>query len=265
MAETADTATVLAALPLGLAIGLVVGTVGGGGAILALPALVYVLGEPVGAATTASLIVVAVAATFGIGAASRHESVCWRIVASFSVPAALGAALGTLAGQDASAKLLTLAFVPVMFVAAAMTAVRGAAADGEDEAGCPPVRPAASALLGLAVGALTGFFGVGGGFMIVPVLSIALGLSMTRATASSLAIIALTGAVALATHLAQGAEPDWPLTIVLALATAGGAIAGAGFARRLPERALAFGFAGLVAALAIFLLVDVLALGGPPV
>ena len=84
------------AILLGLAIGIVVGAVGGGGAILALPVLVYVLDEPVGPASTASLVVVAVAAAIGAGSLARHGRVCWRLAFTFAVPAAIGSVFGTL-------------------------------------------------------------------------------------------------------------------------------------------------------------------------
>ena len=74
------------AILLGLAIGVVVGAVGGGGAILALPVLVYVLDEPVGPASTASLVVVAVAAAIGAGSLARHGNVCWRLALTFAAP-----------------------------------------------------------------------------------------------------------------------------------------------------------------------------------
>ena len=94
----------LLAIPFGLAIGLVVGSVGGGAAILALPVLEYVLGEGVNQATTASLIVVALAAGVGGGALARHGHVCWRIALSFAAAAAIGAIGGTVAGSAVGAK-----------------------------------------------------------------------------------------------------------------------------------------------------------------
>src|SRR5918992_3806698 len=90
----------LIAVPFGLAIGLIVGAVGGGGAILALPVLVYVLGEGVGPASTASLIVVALAAAVGAGALARHGHVCWELAVTFSVPAALGSVAGAFANAE---------------------------------------------------------------------------------------------------------------------------------------------------------------------
>ena len=92
------------AIPFGIVIGLIVGAVGGGGAILALPVLVYVLGQGVGPASTASLIVVAIAAGVGAGALAWRGHVCWRMALIFSLPAAAGSLLGTIANGAVSGK-----------------------------------------------------------------------------------------------------------------------------------------------------------------
>ena len=257
----------LLAIPFGFAIGAVVGTVGGGGAILALPVLVYVLGEGVSPASTASLIVVALGASFGAGSQARDGRLCWRVALAFSLPAAMGASLGTLASQEIDPRALVLLFVPVMLLAAILTYRRGDDAievpDADDD--CPPAISLSLGASGVGVGAMTGFFGVGGGFLIVPALTMLLGLSMRRAIAASLAIITLTGLAALASHLAVGADPNWGLTAVLAASAAVGAVAGSFAGRRLAPRTLAHGFGLVVAVVALFLLVDVLFLGGPPV
>ncbi len=257
----------LLAIPFGLLIGAVVGTVGGGGAILALPVLVYVLGQGAGPAATASLIVVALGASFGAGVQARDGNLCWRLAVSFSIPAAAGAYLGTVANSQVDPRTLILAFVPVMLAAGILTYRRG---DERDRAGtgvdrgCPAAVSAPAAGSGLAVGAMTGFFGVGGGFLIVPALTVLLGLTMRRAVATSLAIITMTGLAALASHLAIGSAPDWPVTIVLAAAAALGAVAGSRLGRDLDPRTLAHAFGVVVVTVALFLLLDVLVLGGPP-
>jgi uncharacterized protein len=255
------------AIALGLGIGVVVGTIGGGGAILALPVFVYVLGEGVSSASTASLIVVTLGASAGAGAQAVQGRVCWGVAAAFAVPAAVGAYLGTIAGASVSPRTLILAFVPVMLIAAATTYARGVEDDGDDgqPLGCPRPDPARSGLGGLAVGAMTGFFGVGGGFLVVPALTSLLGLPLRRAIATSLAMIGFTGIVALGIHLARGAEPDWPLTIALSGAAAAGALAGSGLGNRVSTATLGRAFGLVVALLAVALLVDVLVLGGPPV
>ena len=255
----------LLAVIFGLAIGLVVGAVGGGGAILALPVLVYVLGEDVGPASTASLIVVAVAAAVGAGALARHGQVCWRLALLFSAPAAAGSLLGAVANTAVGPSALILGFVPVMLVAALATWQRAGSGGAEDGArGCP--RPPALRVLaaGFAVGALTGLFGVGGGFIVVPVLSIWFGAGFRRAVATSLVIITLTGLAALASHLVAGAAPAAGLTAALAGATAAGALLGAAVNRRVPQQVLGRAFAVVVVVVALLLLVDTLALGGPP-
>jgi uncharacterized protein len=249
------------AILLGLAIGVVVGSVGGGGAILALPVLVYVLDEPVGPASTASLVVVALAASIGAGSLARHGRVCWELAFRFSVPAAIGSLLGTAASRSVSAGALVLAFVPVMLLAAAATWTR----KGDDsDGGCPTPALARVAIAGLGVGVLTGFFGVGGGFVIVPVMTLWLGVPFRRAVATSLVIITLTGLAALASHLITGSRPDLRITAELAGATGVGALVGSMIGERLPQQVLRRGFAVIVTVVALALLMDVLVLGGPP-
>jgi uncharacterized membrane protein YfcA len=249
------------AILLGLAIGVVVGAVGGGGAILALPVLIYVLDEPVGPASTASLVVVSVAAAIGAGSLARHGRVCWRLAFTFAAPAAAGSLLGTFASRSVGGSALVLAFVPVMLIAAIATWMRtGDDADG----GCPEPPLSRVLVAGLGVGALTGFFGVGGGFVIVPVLTLWLATPFRRAVATSLVIICLTGVAALASHLLTGSRPDLAITAQLAGATGIGALIGTMVGERLPQQVLRRGFAIVVSVVASALLVDVLVLGGPP-
>lgn len=249
----------------GLLIGFIVGTVGGGGAILALPVLVYVLGEPVGPASTASLIVVAVAASVGASSLALKGHVCWRLALVFSLPSAAGSLAGAVANTLVGPAALILAFVPVMLAAAYGTWRRAGSPAGEAGTGdCPSVRLGAVAVSGLAVGLLTGFFGVGGGFVIVPVLTLAFGLGFRRAVATSLVIITLTGTAALVSHLAQGARISVGVTVALADGTMAGALAGALVGGRVPQRLLGRAFAVVVTLVAVFLLVDTIAFDGPP-
>jgi uncharacterized membrane protein YfcA len=155
-----------------------------------------------------------------------------------------------------------LAFVPVMLTAAALTWRR--AGEEETDGGCPRPPLHRVAVAGLLVGVMTGFFGVGGGFVIVPVLTLWLGAPFRRAVATSLVIICLTGLAALASHLAAGAKPDLAITAVLACSTGLGALAGTLVGERLPQAVLRRGFAVIVTVVAAGLLLDVLVLGGPP-
>ncbi|CAN5282812.1 sulfite exporter TauE/SafE family protein [soil metagenome] len=249
---------------LGLAIGLVVGSVGGGGAILALPVLVYVLGEPVNPAASGALVVVAVAAAVGAASLARSGQVCWRLALTFAAPAAVGALLGTLGGAEVGGALLVLLFVPVMLVAAFATWQRAQGEMDDEGGGCPQPAPGPVLVAGLAVGLLTGFFGVGGGFVIVPVLTLWFGVGFRHAVATSLVIITLTGLVALLSHLAAGSEIDVAVTAALAVPTAVGAFVGTRLSERLPVALLTRAFAVVVCVVALLLFVDVLLLGGPP-
>ncbi len=121
--------------------------------------------EPVGPATTASLVVIAVAASVGAGSLARGGHICWRPALTFSTPAAAGSLAGAIANKHVSGPALIIAFVPVMITAAFATWRRAGTSDPptEETSDCPHVGLFQIAAAGLAVGLLTGFFGVGGG------------------------------------------------------------------------------------------------------
>jgi uncharacterized protein len=244
---------VLLAIVFGVAIGVAVGALGGGGSVLAVPALVYVLGEDLPDATTAGLAVVGAGALAGAARHALDRRVCWRHAISFTVAAVPGIALGTLAGDAVADEVLLIAFALVMLAAARSIwrrAEREEPDPGRDYDACPPLRLPKDALAGVAVGFVTGFLGVGGGFLIVPTLAVGLAFTMRTAVGTSLAIITATSALSLITHLGAGRAVDVPVTLAMALACAAGAIAGAAVSGRIPQRALGRAFATLVLAVA---------------
>jgi len=252
----------LAAL-LGVVIGVAVGALGGGGAVLALPLLVYLLDQPVHAATTASLLVVAAAGAAGGAGQARAGLVCWDCVAALTVAAALGSIAGTALNTAVGGDAILLAFVPVLLLAAGAIWRSGRHPGGDDEH-CPRVQVAPAVLAGLVVGVLIGFFGVGGGFLVVPMMVFALGFPLRRAVATSIVVVALVSAVALVVHLIGGGEIDLPLAVAMAAGAVAGALAGSALGPALPRATLARGFATLVTAVAAWLLISVTLLGGPP-
>ena len=259
---------IAAAVVFGVAIGLTVGMLGGGGSVLAVPVLVYVLGQSVHQATTASLVIVTAGALAGGWRHAREGRVCWRHATAFTAAALPGVVAGTVLGQAVSGAALIAAFAVVMLAAAAAT-WRKASADGDltvvrAAGGCPPVRLGRDLGAGVVIGFMTGFFGVGGGFLIVPTLAIALALSMRLAVGTSLAIITATSVLGLAAHLAAGRGIDVGLTVAMSAACAAGAAAGAQVAGRIPQRRLGRGFALLVTAVATYLLISAAFVGGPP-
>jgi uncharacterized membrane protein YfcA len=262
---------VLSAIPFGLLIGLAVGTLGGGGSVLAVPVLVYVLDQSVEEATTASLLVVATGAVAGGLGHARAGRVCWRHAGSFTAAAVPGIAAGTLAAEAVSGTLLLAGFALVMLAAArALWRKSAAPADAEPDgpwertAACPPLRLPRDLVAGAAIGFVTGFFGVGGGFLIVPTLAVALAFTMRTAVGTSLAIITGTSLLGLVAHLLAGRGMDVGVAAGMTAACMVGAVAGAGLVGRIPQRALGRVFAVLVAAVAVYLLVSVAVLGGPP-
>ena len=258
----------LMAVPFGIAIGVAVGMLGGGGSVLAVPVLVYVLGQDVETATTISLVVVTAAAVAGGYQHALDGRVCWRHAAAFTAAALPGIIAGTALGNIISGTGLVAGFAIVMLAAAAATWRKASAEHADDDDGqghtCPALRLGRDVSAGLAVGFLTGFFGVGGGFIIVPALAVALAFSMRNAIGTSLAIITTTSVLGVITHLAAGRSLELDLTAVLAAACVVGALAGARLSSRVPQQTLGRAFAGLVVAVAGYLLVSAAFLGGPP-
>jgi uncharacterized protein len=111
---------------------------------------------------------------------------------------------------------------------------------------------------------MTGFFGVGGGFLIVPTLAIALALSMRVAIGTSLTIITATSAMALIAHLVAGRSLDPGVTAAMTAACVTGALTGTRLAGRVPQRQLGQAFAALVVVVAAYLIISAAFLGGPP-
>ena len=174
---------------------------------------------------------------------------------------------GTAAGEAVNPDLLLGSFAGVMVVAAfaLWRKVGRATARWPSAAACARrSRLARDVGAGLAIGFLTGFFGVGGGFLIVPTLAMALGFRMRGAIGTSLAIVTATSVIGLAAHLLAGRDLDGPVTLAMAGACVAGAVAGALAAGRVPERAVARGFALVVVAVAVYLAVSTALLGGAP-
>lgn len=243
-----------AATLFGLLIGLLLGLLGAGGSILAVPALVLGVGLPVHTAIPASLVVVGASALAGLLPRLRQGAIRWPVALVFGgagIPAAFG---GTAVGRMLPEPWLMLGFAALMTVVAVLM-LRGEPEHGGacrtsggtiNWRSCLPKSLAA----GVAVGFLTGLFGVGGGFVIVPALSLLLGLTTVEAVSTSLVVISINAASGLAAH--AGAASGLDVTVIVAFAgTAMVASLVAGrFARKVPATPLRTGFAVLVLAVA---------------
>lgn len=253
---------VLAALA-GLAIGLSLGTLGSGGSILAVPVLVYLLDQPPLAATTGSLLVVAAAALIGAALAHREGHVYAGRGLAFALLGSLGAALGATWSVHVDPTVLMGSFAVLLLVVAATMARRMLSSDGRRTARlevdapiisispgfmCDCPRALKVVVTGVGVGVLTGFLGVGGGFLVVPALVLALGLPMPAAVGTSLLVIAVNSLAAFAVRLGHGVTLDWPPLLLLTAMAIAGSVAGRRVAGRVDSRSLGIGFVGLLVA-----------------
>jgi uncharacterized membrane protein YfcA len=195
--------------------------------------------------------------------------VCWRHAVAFTVAALPAVIAATTLGQAVDGTTLIAAFAVIMLAAAAAAATWrkansqvGRSTYDASSPSCPPLRLARVFTAGLLVGAMTGFFGVGGGFLIVPTLAFALAFSMRMAVGTSLVII--TSLMALGAHLAAGPRVDVGVILAMTVSATAGALAGVRLAGHLPQRQLGQGFAALVALVAVCPLISAVLLGGPP-
>ncbi len=237
-------------LILSAGIGLSLGLIGGGGSIITVPVLVYVLGVPAHRAIGMSLAVVGSTALVGTLLHHRRGAVAWRTASVFSVSGIASAYLGSKLTRLVAAPMLLLLFGLLMLVVATVMLTRKPPADD-----APPHVPSLprEILAGLAVGFLTGFLGVGGGFLIVPALVLFGGLAMKDAIGTSLFVIAVNCAAGILGHLSEG-DADWRLTLMVAGLAVTGALAGTALSHRFHPRHLRRIFAWFVVAVALFLI-----------
>lgn len=243
----------LAAVAGGALIGLLLAVFGGGGSVLATPLLLYVVGvrDPHVAIGTAAAAV-AVNAVAGLAMQARAGRVKWPCALVFGVAGVGGALLGAHVAKQIDGERLLLWF------ALAMAAIGTSMLLPRKSAGDPGVRLDALLTLklapaGLATGLAAGFFGIGGGFLIVPGLMTATGMTLANAAASSLVSVALFGAATSASYALSGLI-DWPLFAALIVGGALGTAAGMPLARHLASRAdlARRGFALMVIATAAY-------------
>jgi hypothetical protein len=244
--------TIVAALAFGALIGLSLGALGAGGSILTVPILVYAMGVPVHVATGTSLAIVGLNAAAGAGDYLRRGRSLPKTGIAFGASGVLGALAGTWLNHLLRGEVVLVLFALLMLGAAASLVRRPAAAkpDTFDEQ-YSPRRWLQLGLVGLGVGFLTGFFGVGGGFLIVPALVLVLGVPMHLAVGTSLLAIALNALWGLLGHLRLGGL-DWGLTTLFVAGGVAGVVGGGKIAGLLPESTLRRGFAGVIVLVALY-------------
>lgn len=247
---------IVAGVALAVLVGVSLGLLGGGGSILTVPILVYVMRVPPHEAIALSLLVVGSTSLAALVPHARARNVRWKTGVLFGTASMLGAfAAGKLA-RFVPAVALLIAFGAVM-LASAVAMMRGRAAPeaGDDgrEKRLAELPIAKIALEGLGVGAVTGFVGAGGGFLVVPVLVLLGRLPMRAAVGTSLLVIAMNSCAGVA-GFAGSVRIDWTIAAAVTGAAVLGSVGGSALAGRVPQPLLRRGFAWFVVAMAVFVL-----------
>ncbi len=214
-------ATAILSFGFGLLVGASLGLTGGGGSIFAVPLLLYGLAVPVGTAMGLSLATVGLTAGFGAAFRWFHGEVEWKAGLLFSLGGMMTAPLGTTLGRHLPAAALLSAFALLMGYAG-WRLWHGRSDDRRDEQGRCVARAGAFGLEcylrlgggGAAAGLLSGLFGVGGGFIIVPALLFVTGMNIHRAVATSLLVIFLISISGVAAHVLHGQLFPMPLSVL---------------------------------------------------
>lgn len=216
----------------GVLVGFTLGLVGGGGSILAVPLMVYVVGvKSPHIAIGTSALAVAANALSGLWNHSREHNVNWRCGGSFALAGVTGALGGSTLGKAFDGqKLLFLFALLMLVVAAAMYRSRGA--QGIEGVQCNRDNLPKVIVFGFGTGVLSGFFGIGGGFLIVPALVASTSMSIYRAIGTSLVAVTAFGLTTAANYAVSGML-DWPLAASFIAGGLAGSMLGAAAARKL--------------------------------
>lgn len=248
--------SLLALLGITLMVGLLLGLLGGGGSILMVPVLVYVAGLATKTAIATSLIVVGLTSLIAVISHARGQRVCWKNGWVFGLSGMLGAYLGGRLAAFVPGNVLLLMFALVMLGTAIslLAGRRERSAPAADGSICPTRLNLPAVLFdGFLVGSITGLVGVGGGFVIVPALNILGGLPMRAAIGTSLLIIVMNSAAALAGYSSH-VHIDLPFAATITVAAMVGSLIGSLLSTRVSNRGLRRGFGLFVIGVAVYLL-----------
>ena len=242
----------------GSLVGFTLGLIGGGGSIMATPLLLYVVGLAPHIAIGTGALAVSVNSFVNFGGHARSGNVRWRSAVLFAVIGVAGAAIGSSLGKTFNGQRLLFLFAVLMVVVGVLMLRRGSRPERAEPAGPEALTTrsvAKVAVAALLVGMLSGFFGIGGGFLIVPGLLFSTGMPMIFAVGSSLLAV---GSFGLTTAVNYGLSGliDWPIAAEYILGGVAGGLLGMTLANRLAPRKAALNkvFAGLVFSVAAYML-----------
>jgi uncharacterized membrane protein YfcA len=264
---------ILLSLIIGIGVGLVMGLTGAGGGMLAVPALVYSQGWSMQETMPVALLAVSIGALIGAIEGFRKKQVRYKAAMLMALVGAPMTSLGILVAKNMSQRLLMAAFSVVLLIVVArlIFQVRSPLYDDTNKHAFARVNSATGrfdwnvkvglliSAIGACAGFATGLLGVGGGFIIVPLLRHFTNLNMQSAAATSLMVITLVGSVAVGSAVLHGASLPMPFSLMFALASVTGVVLGRRIANYLPSKTVQMIFAGLLLCVAISFILKVFA------
>ncbi|AXH97524.1 sulfite exporter TauE/SafE family protein [Ornithinimicrobium avium] len=249
----------------GVVVGLVMGTLGAGGGIISVPALVFLLGQPPAVATTTSLVIIGTTGVFSVVQHGRAGNVAWVDGCAFGVLGAGGALLGSRVATVADPRLTLGLFAVLLVITASVMWHRSRTEERTDPDerepdrwltwrpfSVDPRRGVLVLVVASAAGVLTGFFGVGGGFAIVPALTLVLGMPMALAVGTSLLVITLNSVTGVLGRLGTDLHLDWSLIVVFTVAAVLSSLVGGRVGRHVDPALLQRGFAVMLLLVGVY-------------
>lgn len=240
---------------LALVVGILLGSLGGGGAILAVPVLIYLAHQPPAAAITGSLVIVGLSSLVGLLPHLRAGRVHVAEGVTFGLLGIVGSLVGSRLSTSIPGPTLMTTFAALLLAVAILMLRRHRRARGGAEDGPArgwPTRVAAAT----GVGLLTGFFGVGGGFVVVPALTLVMGLPMGAAVGTSLLVIAINAASSLGARTTGGLEVDWAIILPFAAIAVAGTLVGGRVGQKVDQDTLSLAFVALLLGVAAYVAVQ---------
>ncbi len=251
-----------------LAMGIILGLMGGGGSILTVPIMVYFFHFPPTVAAGYSLFIVGVTALIGSAMSIRKGEIDFRAGFSFAIPSIIGVTLSrgfilprvpdvilSFSGFNLTKEILIMATFALLMIAASYSMIRKRSERKAIE-NSSILHKAFVVVEGFIVGVIAGFVGAGGGFLIIPALVLVIGLHMRVAIGTSLMIIALQSLIGFAGDILRGAFIDWPLLLIVSVIAILGIVIGSTFASKIEEQKLKISFGWFVLAMGIAILFE---------
>ncbi|OKL48421.1 hypothetical protein BSR29_00930 [Boudabousia liubingyangii] len=246
---------ILTSATVGIAVGIVVGALGAGGGILSVPILTYLLAQEPHAATNGSLVIVAVTALFALPGKAKRGQVRWMDGLIFGALSTVGAIIGRQINHALGGGQLFILFAILLLSVSVYMFYnayqRSLVEQGKSKKQTAPPTGERNIIMVIiaatATGLLTGLFGVGGGFAVVPVLMLVMKFSMREASGTSLVVMIIAACVSMATGLVQGQfQVDWPTVLLFTAGSAVGGLIGGPLSQKAKASTLTYIFAVLL-------------------